>query len=391
MKARITLIFIFILYNVNVFSQKDLTVQTKISNDTIGFFDVLIVHFEANNSEAEFKAPNFKDFEIYKPREHNVSVSYQNDLKISKTIYTYYLKPKRMGKLILESVIFDNNEKSFETKPMIIQVNGTTLVNDPLKDENKIFCVAHISNYNPYCYQPVTIDYKLYFDDDIVPKVLLADFDAQYLKEFLIQTIDVKADITKELYNGKEYNCSLIKKDVIRFKQLYDIYIKNKIIITYKTNSIPYTNIGFDNTSKIILPVISKRIVSKRFEYDYKFPFNITSYGDYKLEVLYPKQTKIKKDKIIEISLQLYGEGFIDDNTIPLINIPGTFEIILNTIKNDHVVEKDKIKSIATRIYKIKPLSEGNYTFYPAQFNFYNENSNEKKAIYSKEFKLSVR
>jgi hypothetical protein len=376
---------------VNVFSQKDLTVQTKISNDTIGFFDVLIVNFEANNSEAEFKAPNFKDFEIYKPLEHSVSVSYQSDLKISNTIYTYYLKPKRSGKLILESVIFDYNEKSFETKPIIIQVNGTTLVNDPLKDENKIFCVAHISNYNPFCYQPVTIEYKLYYDDDIIPKVITGDFDAEYLKELYIYTIDEKFKYGKELYNGKEYNCALITKDVIRFKQLYDTYIRNKIIITYKTNSIPYTNIGFDDTSKIILPIISKRIVSKRFQYDYKFPFNITSYGDYKLEVLYPKQTKIKKDKIIEISLQLYGEGFIDDNTIPLINIPGTFEIISNTIKNDHVVEKDKIKSIATRIYKIKPLSEGNYTFYPVQYNFYNESSNEKKAIYSKEFKLSVR
>jgi hypothetical protein len=391
MKARISFIFIFILYNVAVFSQEDLTVQTKISNDTIGFFDVLIVHFEANNFEVEFKTPTFKDFEIYKPLELSVSVSYQSDLKISNKIYTYYLKPKRSGKLILESVTFYNNEKSFETKPMIIQVNGSTLVNNPLKDENKIFCVAHISNYNPYCYQPVTIDYKLYFDDDIVPKVLLADFDALYLKEFLIQTIDIKADINKELYNGKEYNCALIKKDVIRFKKLYDIYINNKIVITYKTNSLSYTNIGFDNTSKIILPVVSERIISKRFEYDYKFPFNITSYGDYKLEVLYPQETKIKKDKIIEISLQLYGEGYIDDNTIPLITIPGTFEIISNTIKNDHVVEKDKIKSVASRTYKLKPLSEGNYTFYPAQYNFYNESSNEKKAIYSKEFKLSVR
>lgn len=391
MKARISFIFIFILCNLTVFSQEDLTVKTRISNDTIGFFDVLIVHFEANNDLAEFKGPTFKDFQIYKPLEHSVSVAYQNDLKITKSIYTYYLKPKRTGKLILESVAFEYKEKTFETKPMIIQVKGATLVNDPLINENKIFCVAHISNYNPFCYQPITIEYKIYFDDDIIPEIISSDFNAEYLKEFFIYTIDVKGDVSKEVFNGKEYNCALIKKDVIRFKQLYDTYIRNKIIVTYKNNSKTFDNVGFDNTSKIILPVVSKGIVSKRFEYDYKFPFNITSFGDYKLEVLFPKETKIKKDKIIEISLQLYGEGYIEDSTIPQINIPGTFEIISNTIKNDHIVEKDKIKSIATRIYKIKPLSEGHYTFYPAQFNFYNESLNEKKAIYSKEFKLDVK
>jgi hypothetical protein len=207
----------------------------------------------------------------------------------------------------------------------------------------------------------------------------------------LIYTFDTDNNVKKEKFDEKEYNCILIRKDVIRFKQLYDIYLKNKIIVGYKTKRETTDSKSMFDISRKILPVVSERIKSKRFEFDYKFPINITSFGDYKLEVLHPRKTKIEKDKIIEISLQLYGEGYIEDSTIPLINIPGTFEIISNTIKNEHISEKDKIKSIATRTYKIKPLSEGDYTFYPVQFYFYNESSNEKKAISSKEFRLSVK
>ncbi|TDE04203.1 hypothetical protein E0F91_09070 [Flavobacterium sandaracinum] len=273
---------------------------------------------------------------------------------------------------------------------MTIEVKGETLVNDPLKDGNKIFIVAQVSNYNPYCYQPITVDYKMYYNDDFKPETVEFAFDAEYSKQFLIYTIGTDKSVTKEKFDGKEYNCILIRKDVIRFKQLYDTYISNRIIVGYKAKR-KTADFGMFDISRKILPVVSERIIAKRFETNNKFPFNIISFGDYKLEVLHPKKTKIEKDKIIEITVQLYGEGYIEDSTIPLINIPRTFEIISNTIKNEHILENDKIKSIATRTYKIKPLLEGDYTFYPAQFYFYNESSNEKKAIYSKEFTLSVK
>ncbi|TDE04204.1 BatD family protein [Flavobacterium sandaracinum] len=109
MRAKISLIIILMLYNVNVFSQEDLTVLSKISTDTIGFFDILTVNFEANNYEAELKEPNFKDFEIYIDKEMSISQIYQNGIPTSKKVVTYYLKPKREGKLILESVTFEYN------------------------------------------------------------------------------------------------------------------------------------------------------------------------------------------------------------------------------------------------------------------------------------------
>lgn len=391
MRAKFSFIIILMLYTLNVFSQEDLTVLTKISKDTIGFFDILTVNFEANNFEAELKEPTFKDFEIYIDKGISVSQAYQNGIQTSKKVVTYYLKPKRQGKLILESVTFVYNEKTFETKPITIQVKGETLVNDPLKDGNKIFIVAQISNYNPYCYQPVTVDYKMYYDDELKPETVDFAFDAEYSKQFLIYTIDTENSVTKEKFDGKEYNCILIRKDVIRFKQLYDTYISNRIIVGYKTKRKTPDFAGMFDISRKILPVVSERIKAKTLETNDKFPFNISSFGDYKLEVFHPKKTKIKKDKIIEITLQLYGEGYIEDSTIPLINIPRTFEIISNTIKNEHFLVKDKINSIATRTYKIKPLSEGDYTFYPTQYYFYNEGLNKRKAISSEKFTLSVK
>jgi BMFP domain-containing protein YqiC len=45
------------------FSQEDLIFSSSISKDTIGFFDVLTVTVEFNNSKADIIKPDFKDFE----------------------------------------------------------------------------------------------------------------------------------------------------------------------------------------------------------------------------------------------------------------------------------------------------------------------------------------
>ncbi len=392
MKNKIYIILFLILCKVNAFSQESLNVLTKVSRDTIGYYDILTATFEVNDNDADLQKPILKDFEVYEEKPVGYEITYTKGIRTTKKIYTYLLKPKRSGKLILENVIFDFNGKQFETIPVTVYVKGDTVENDPLNKNNKIFAVAHISNYNPYKYQPLTIEYKLYFEDGLKPSSIQTDFNAEYLKEFKLYSISQKSgEATKEKFNGKEYNCILLRKDIIRFKELYSTFLTNRIVVNYDKPLFMEDNSNIYETSKKILPIISKRIEVRNFTYDSKFPHDIKSFGDFKLEVFHPKKTKIEKNKIIEITVQLYGEGYIEDDLIPQIYIPEAFEIISNTVKNDATLENGKVKTIAIRTYKIKPLLEGDYTFYPVKFHFYNESKGEKKAINSKEFTLSVK
>ncbi len=390
MKVKISLLIFFAFFTVVTFSQ-NITVQTKVSKDTIGYFDVLRVSFEANSNGVTLREPYFEDFTIYKGSDAKIEQSYIDGKKTSKTIISYLLKPKRTGKLVIDKAVFEYDDKIFTTDPVTIIVKGDTLTNDPSQKDNKIFVSAQVSNYTPFCYQPVMVEYKLYFDKDIKPSTISFDFKKEYTDKFLIYSLSSDESITKETIGGKEYNSIIIKKDIIRFKDKGETSINNNVVVEYKISKPTKEDENFEQISVKSLPVVSKKIKSKKMEKTPKFPHDIQSYGDYKLDVIYPEFAKIRKNKIFEITVQLYGEGYIEDEIIPQLSIPKGFEVISNTIVNDPVMEDEKIKSIATRTYKIKPLAIGNYKFRPVSFYFYNEKTKQRKAASAKEFTLTVK
>lgn len=390
MKVKISLLIFFAFFTVTAFSQ-DITVRTKVSTDIIGYFDILKVSFEANSNEVTLREPYFEDFTIYKGRDTKIEQSYLNGKTTSKTIISYLLKPKRTGELTIDRAVFEYDAKVFATDPVTIIVKGDTLTNDPSKKDNKIFVFAQVSNYTPFCYQPVMIEYKLYFDADIKPSTIGFDFKKEYTDNFLIYAITSGESVNTEVVNGKKFNSIVIKKDVIRFKNQDEISINNNVVVEYKTSKPTKDDENADQISEKSLPVVSNKIKSKKMEKTPNFPHDIQSYGDYKLDVFFPEYTIIKKNKIFEITVQLYGEGYIEDEILPQLSIPKGFEVISNTIVNDPVMEDEKIKSVATRTYKIKPLAIGSYKFRPVSFYFYNEKIKQRKAVSSKEFTLTVK
>ena len=235
------------------------------------------------------------------------------------------------------------------------------------------------------------IEYKLYFDADIKPSTIGFDFKKEYTDDFLIYAITSGESVNTEVINGKKFNSIVIKKDVIRFKNQDEISINNNVVVEYKTSKPTKDDENADQISEKSLPVVSNKIKSKKMEKTPNFPHDIQSYGDYKLDVFFPEYTTIKKNKIFEITVQLYGEGYIEDEILPQLSIPKGFEVISNTIVNDPVMEDEKIKSVATRTYKIKPLVIGSYKFRPVSFYFYNEKIKQRKAVSSKEFTLTVK
>lgn len=391
MKYIAKIFFLIIAINGQLsFSQEDLIVSSSISKDTIGFFDVLTFTLEFNNSKADIIKPDFKDFEIYQTNNyHNITVI--EGVSKSQITRSYLLKPKKSGILNIESVVFKYQEKEYKTNPLIVFINGNTLENEPFNKENNIFITAEISNYEPYKYQQISVKYKLYYDNNIQPSLIDFDFEKEYLREFYLYALSTRDSVFKENFNNKEYNCKIIKNDVLRFKENYHTYIHNKIKISYDEIIASQENQTLKKSINKVLPVVSKDIKVKNFQTNYKFPHEIKSFGDYKLDVIIPDKSAYKKGKIFEVVVQLYGDGFLEDNMIPSLYIHEAFETVSNNLKNERTLENGKIKTIAVRTYKLKGVYEGKYTFYPASFYFYNEKTNEKKALYSKEFTLEVK
>ena len=234
--------------------------------------------------------------------------------------------------------------------------------------------------------------YKLYYDKDIRPSSIQLDFEKEYVDDFFIYSISENADAPFLAdYNGKEYNCVVIRTDVLRFKELYDTYIHNKIIVHYNKEVSELENESVLKAARKIIPVVSERIKVQNFE-NFRLPYNyVYPYGNYKIDIIQPEKTSIRKNKIFEVQIQVYGEGFLEDEMIPKLRLPNGIEVVSDVIQNENTIEETKIKTIASRTYKLKAIMDGKIEFKSIDFYFYDEINQQHKSIKSKEFSIIVK
>ena len=143
------IVVLFLVFNSQWgFSQEEkIIISEKVSSTEIGFFDVLTVEFEINTNDAELVEPTFNDFDFYSQKSIASAVTIKNGIKSAKVTHKYYLKPKRIGLSTIEKVTFDYNGKKYQSNPIVINVKGETIENDPLNAENKLFIIEVSKNF----------------------------------------------------------------------------------------------------------------------------------------------------------------------------------------------------------------------------------------------------
>ena len=70
-----------------------------------------------------FEPPTFEGFEIVKGPEIEVNHSWENSIRNFRVNYTYILKPKNKGEIIISEAKISFAGKNFKTLPVVIQVN----------------------------------------------------------------------------------------------------------------------------------------------------------------------------------------------------------------------------------------------------------------------------
>jgi hypothetical protein len=77
--------------------------------------------------------------------------------------------------------------------------------------------------------------------------------------------------------------------------------------------------------------VVSERIKVQNFE-NFRLPYNyVYPYGNYKIDVIEPEKASIRKNKIFEVQIQVYGEGFLDYINSNTNRVHTSFWQVLNT------------------------------------------------------------
>ena len=181
---------------------------------------------EGTNQIDDFTPPSFRNFEQVSGFDQTNGWTWVNGSLSEYITYTITLRPKIKGRLPIASAIVKAKGKIATSSPIVIFVKeaGTTqpieeerpdyylMPNENLKDKvaKNLFVKATIDKRTCYVGEPVLATFKLFTRLDSESKIV----KRPSLNGFSVVDMEQpEAGIfSKELYNGKMYNCYLIRK-----------------------------------------------------------------------------------------------------------------------------------------------------------------------------------
>lgn len=215
---------VFLLFHVSLTSaQVKFTVipsKTVIQlNETVQLQFVV----EGTSQIEEFTAPTFRNFEQVSGMDQTSGWTWVNGSLTEYLTYTVLLRPKVKGKLPIASAVVKANGKTLTSSPFSIFVTEGQAMKEEQPDyylqpgENvkekiaeNLFVRATIDKQSCYVGEPILATFKLFTRLDSESKIV----KRPSLNGFSV--VDMERPETgifsKEMYNGKLYNCYLIRK-----------------------------------------------------------------------------------------------------------------------------------------------------------------------------------
>ncbi|MEO2099223.1 MAG: BatD family protein, partial [Flavobacteriaceae bacterium] len=191
------------------------------SKKRLGLNERLRVDFEMNENGDNFNPPAFTEFQVVSGPQQSVSRSWVNGVQSFSKTYTYFLTPKRKGKLTLGQAEVTIKGEVFKTTPIEIEVtDAVKKPNDPNNVDNiidgNIHLVAEVSKTNPYLNEGISVTYKLYFRNPISISDV-QELESPSYGDFWSHLIKIgRAEINmRGSYKGEPYNEVIWRKAVL--------------------------------------------------------------------------------------------------------------------------------------------------------------------------------
>ena len=222
---------IFIL-GLLVFCLSSLSAQkftSFVNKNKIALNETFQVTFKLEGAQSQdIDYPSFADFTVLGGPNTSSSMQFVNGQMSQSVSYSFYLRPKKQGKLTINSATVKVNNKELTSKPLTVEVvaardnpqagNGNSQRQGKNKDleqqlKENIFMRALVSKRNVYVGEQLTVTYKLY--ERVRTMNLTPDEPPKY-EGFWVENIELKGAMPKnEVIDGVQYQTLIIKKDII--------------------------------------------------------------------------------------------------------------------------------------------------------------------------------
>jgi len=369
--------------------------KTKVSKKTLGLNERLRVDFSMNKDGDNFNPPDFDGFSVVGGPNQSVSNSWINGKRSFEKTYSYFLSPKRMGSLMLESASIEINRETYKTDAIVIKV--TKEIEKP-KDPNNIIAsdnihlVAEVSKTNPYLNEAITIVYKLYVAQGTGVSNWRETDDPEY-DDFWSQSINPRGlKIEKGKYKGEDYQYVVLRRTVLYPQKSGKLIIEPlKLDIVADIPTRRRDIFGQRLMSKVNVPVSAgRRTINVKALPEEGKPLDFSgAVGDFKFN-LSTSKSKLNANESMQAKVSVSGKGNLKLLTLPKLTLPNSLEVYEPEHSENVRTNLSGMQGEVSDSYTIVPQYKGKYPIPTISFSYFDLRTETYKRISSNETIINV-
>jgi len=378
--------------------QGQVSFEAKVSKKRLGLNERLRIDFEMNENGDNFNPPNFINFHVVSGPQQSVSRSWVNGVQSFSKTYTYFLTPKKKGKIVLGQAEVNINGEVYKTSPIEIEIiSAVEKPNDPNNTDNiidgNIHLVAEISKNNPYLNEGITVTYKLYFRNPISISDV-QELESPSYGDFWSHLIKIgRAEINmRGSYKGEPYNEVIWRKAVL-YPQKTGKLILEPLTLNLSLN-LPSNR--KDLFGRRILTQAQKMITTgkdiirvKGLPQNNK-PDNFSgAVGEFDFDVILNKNA-LKATESFQVKIKVKGKGNLKLFNLPSINVPNTLEVYEPEHEENIQITVSGMEGFIEDNYTIVPEYQGKYPIPPVKFTYFNPQTALYKTLNSQDLLVDV-
>ncbi|MBV7268975.1 BatD family protein [Winogradskyella luteola] len=371
--------------------------EAKVSKKKLGVNERLRIDFEMNKDGDNFVPPSFKDFTVVGGPNTSLMNSYTNGKKSYLKTYSYFLAPKKRGKLTIKQATIEIDGEVYKTFP--VTVNVTAAVDRPnappgaseIASEN-IHLVAEVSKTDPYLNEGFTVVYKLY----VSPETGVSNWrekDNPRYNDFWSQNIEIKGlNIQKGLYKGEEYRYVVLRKTVLYPQKTGKLKIEPLVLdITVEVPTGRADIFGRAIMTKVPKTVTAgSRTINVKPLPEQEKPSDFKgAVGDFSFQVTTSK-TELDATESLQAKIEVSGKGNLKLFELPKLTTPSSLEVYEPEHQENVRTNLNGMQGRISDTYTIVPQYRGKYPVPPISFSYFDLKTETYKRITSDEIVINV-
>ncbi|MDX6180734.1 BatD family protein [Flavobacterium sp. Fl-77] len=373
--------------------------EARVSKNTLGVNERFRIDFMMNVDGDNFEQPTFEGFRVVAGPSQQISQSWVNGRSSFQKIYSYILQPTQKGNFVVKQASIEYNGQVYKTAPVKIKVtNAVAPENDPENRQQQqggpeatINLVAEISKTTPYLNEPITVVYKLYFNNINVTG--FKELGKPKYNDFWNQNIEIKQlQVEEGSFKGERCYFVVLKKTILYPQKSGRLTIEPlslDIGVQYPSNRRDMFGQMILTDGNKIVSAGAKTISVKALPETGK-PAGFTgAVGKFDFKVT-PSKTTLKNGESLDLIVSASGTGNTKLFTLPKPVVPNALEMY-DPVHDEKVTTS--LAGMSGKIsdkYTIVPQYKGKYAIKPMEFSYFDLNSGTYKKITSPEIMVDV-